>query len=102
MKWSIMPSLSQVRSASVAETVRLLVEAVDRHDREQLVDGPDVRRRLEDREVAVVDGGQIAIEVLELFGHELQAPERVVDLLAAVPVQASRPARARAARGSRT
>ena len=31
------------------------VEAVDRHDREELVDGPDIGQGLEQAEVAVVD-----------------------------------------------
>jgi hypothetical protein len=47
---------------------RLLVEAVDRHDREQLSDGPDVRRRLEDAHVAVVDARHLRVELLDLFG----------------------------------
>ena len=41
-------------SASTARARRLLVEPVDRHDREELVDGPRVRQRLEHREVAEV------------------------------------------------
>ena len=36
----------------------LLVESMDRHDREDLFDGPGIRRRLEDREIPEVGIGQ--------------------------------------------
>ena len=66
----------------------LLIEPVNGHDREQMIDRPNVGRRLEQREVAIVDRGHVLLEVLQLLGHETQAPQRVVDLLAAVPIQA--------------
>ena len=56
-------------SASTARRGRLLVEPVDRHDREELVDGPDVGQRLEHREVAEVGVGERLLEALELLGH---------------------------------
>ena len=48
MKCSIFPSESQVMSASTARARRRLHQAVDGHHREELVDGPAVRQRLED------------------------------------------------------
>ena len=47
---------------------RLLVEPVDRHDGEDLVDGPVVRKRLEDREVAEVAVHQRGLEVVDDLG----------------------------------
>ena len=44
---------------------RLLVQPVDRHDREELVDGPAVRQRLEEREVAEVPVHQHRVEIGE-------------------------------------
>ena len=47
---------------------RLLAEAVDRHDREELVDGPRVGQRLEEREVAEVPVGERRREVAQEVG----------------------------------
>ena len=46
-----------------------LVETMDRHDREQLVDRPDIWQRLEDRQVAEERVGGVRLEILEFFGH---------------------------------
>ena len=48
---------------------RTLVQPVDRHDREQLVDRPAVRNRLEQREVAEIRVGERLVEVLQILGH---------------------------------
>src|SRR5690606_19732496 len=64
---------------------RLLVEPVDRHDREELLDRPHVGRRLEDREVAVVDVGHDVLEVLDLLGDAAQPAAVGHDLLATMP-----------------
>ena len=36
----------------------LLLETMDRHDREDLFDGPGIRRRLKDREISEIGVGQ--------------------------------------------
>ena len=51
---------------------RLLVQPVDRQDREQLIDRPRVGQRLEHREVAEVGVGERLLEALELLGHVLE------------------------------
>ena len=88
MNLSILPSLSQVRSAKTPRRVGLLVEAVDGHDREELLDRPVVGRRLEDGEVAVVGVGQPLLQRLQLVGHVGELAHDAQDLLAAVPEQA--------------
>ena len=57
---------------------RLLVQPVDRHDREELVDRPGVGQRLEEREVAEVAVGEDHVELgedvlvlLRVLGREL-------------------------------
>ena len=64
-----------------------LVQAVDRHHREELLHRPVVGRRLEDREVAVVGVAQVLLEVLEVLGHVRQVAHDAQDLVAAVPEQ---------------
>src|SRR5688572_14747902 len=64
-----------------------LVEPVQRHDREQLVDRPAVRQGLEHRQVAKIDVGQDRLEVLELFGHLAELARQVPDLCAGCPVK---------------
>ena len=44
----------------------LLVEPVDRHDRERLADGPVVEHRLEHGEVAEVELGELVLELDDL------------------------------------
>ena len=48
---------------------RPLVQPVDRHDREELLDRPAVGHRLEQREVAEVGVRQRVVEALQLLGH---------------------------------
>ena len=50
---------------------RLLVETVDRHDREDLVDRPVVGQRLEDAEVGVVDIAELLGQLLQCIGLSL-------------------------------
>ena len=66
------------------------VESMNGHDREQLIDRPRVRRRLEDGEVAIVQVGHVALEVNELLGHETQKARHVLDLGAARPARRER------------
>ena len=72
-------------SASTARRVGSSRQAVDGHDREELVDGPDVGQRLEHREVAEVGVRQRALEALELLGHLAQLAHQLQDLLADGP-----------------
>ena len=85
MNFSILPSESQVMSASVADLGRLLVQAVDREDREELVDRPGVGERLEDREVQDVLVREHRLHVLELLRDLLQRLQVAVDPLADLP-----------------
>ncbi len=87
MNWSILPSLSQVRSAKIAAARRPLVQPMDRHHGKQLLHGPVVRRRLEDREVAVVGVGEALLEVFEIVGDVGKLADDPQDLLAAIPEQ---------------
>ena len=48
---------------------RRLVQPVDRHHREQLLDRPAVGHRLEQREVAEVGVRQRVVEALQILGH---------------------------------
>ena len=85
------PSESQVRSAITPRRVGALVEALDRHDREHLVDRPHVRDRLEHREVDEVLVDQALVRAR-------RAPSRWLFSLA---VQARAHARARSRRTGR-
>src|SRR5690606_18586051 len=67
---------------------RPFIESMDRHDWEQLIDSPDIRRRLKDAEVAVIYSVQCSIQILKLFRNELDAAQGVVNFFAAVPVKA--------------
>ena len=60
---------------------RPLVEAVDRADREELVDRPRVGHRLEDAQVAEVRIRQQRLQVPQLLGHlrQVQPPQPVAD-----------------------
>ena len=56
-------------------------EAVHRHDREELVDGPAVGQRLEEREVAEVaidergfDFGEDVLELVDIVAHDALQP----------------------------
>ena len=51
--------------------VGLLVEPVDRHDRERLADRPVVEHRLEHREVAEVQLGELVLELDDLGPRRL-------------------------------
>ena len=64
---------------------RTLVEAVDRGDREELVQGPVIEQGLEDREVADVLFGQHRIEAGEFVGDVGAVLEVFADLAADVP-----------------
>src|SRR5690606_35264877 len=66
---------------------RLFVESMHRHDREELIDGPDIRCRLKDGEVTIIDRAQCSLEVMELLGDEAHPLQSGDDLLTAVPVQ---------------
>ena len=48
---------------------RFFVEPVNRHHREQLLDGPAVGNRLEEREVAEVGVRQLFVERLQILRH---------------------------------
>ena len=63
----------------------LLVEPVDRADREQLIDRPRIGHRLEHREVAEVRVAERLLEALELLGHVRHVAREVQHLLARGP-----------------
>ena len=46
---------------------RLLMKPVDRHDREELVDGPGIRERMEDGEIAEILIGHESVECSEFL-----------------------------------
>ena len=85
MNWSILPSESQVMSPRTARRVGDLVEAVDRHDREELLDRPAIGHRLEDREVAEVGVRQQRLQALQLLGHVIQLADDAQELAADGP-----------------
>ena len=85
MNFSIFPSESHVMSARVPSSAGPLVQAVDRQDRKELVDGPDVRQRLEDRKVQDVLVGEHRLHVFELLRHFLEGLQVLVDALADLP-----------------
>ena len=64
---------------------RLLVVAVQRQHREELVDGPAVGQRLEQREVEEVRVRHVPLEVGEVVGHVVQRARDAQDLLAGAP-----------------
>ena len=65
---------------------RTLVQALDRHDREELVDGPTVWQALEQREVAEILVGKNLVQSSQLLRHVLHVLGKVVDLVAYAPV----------------
>ena len=85
MKRSTLPSESQVTSPRTAWCSGPLVEAMDRHDREELLDRPTVGNRLEDREIAEVGFGQQTVERVQLLGHFVGLAEQAADLAADRP-----------------
>ena len=74
-------------SASTPMRVGLLVQAVDGHDREQLVDRPAVRQRLEHGEIAEVGIRQDGFQIRQFLGAFLEAPAGIADAGAGGPVQ---------------
>ena len=64
---------------------RLLVEPVERRDREELLQGPVVEERLEDREIAHVLVGEERRQVVELLGLVAGLLALLGDLLADLP-----------------
>ena len=68
-----LPSESQVISTSVPLRSGGVVEAMDRHDREELAERPVIEERLEDGEVADVLIAQRRLEFLHFVRHVLQA-----------------------------
>ena len=76
-------------SPSTACSRRPLVQPVDRHHREQLLDRPAVRNRLEQREVAEVGGRQLLVEVLQVLGHFVHLLHELLHLRADRPEQVS-------------
>src|SRR6185436_3292212 len=69
---------------------RPLVEAVDRHHREELLDRPAVGDRLEQREVAEIGVRQQLFERLQILRHLRHALAQLVDLFANREIQVFR------------
>ena len=59
---------------------RRLVQPVDRHHREQLLDRPAVGTRLEQREVAEVGVRQRVVEALQILGHVVHLRDELSQL----------------------
>ena len=88
MNLEILPSESQVMSTMRAVAIRLRVEPVDRHDREQLPERPVIEQRLENGEVADVLIAERRLELLHFLRHVAQALVQGDDLLGELPVDA--------------
>ena len=65
---------------------RTLVQALDRHDREELVDSPTVWQALEQREIAEILVGKNLVQSSQLLRHMLHVLGKIVDLVAHAPV----------------
>ena len=98
MKWEYVADMTighEIRYLSVAVAGdvlqggvagRTLVQALDRHDREELVDGPTVWQALEQGEVAEILVCKNLVQSSELLRHMLHVLGKVVDLVAHTPV----------------
>ena len=62
-----------------------LVQPVNRHDREQLLDRPAVGHALEEREIAEVCVRKHGVESFEFFGEEIEFPRQLLNLAANRP-----------------
>ena len=62
-----------------------LTEAMNRRNREQLVDGPHIGHALEDREVAEIRIAQRALQISKLLGRPAHGTRNVANLGAACP-----------------
>ena len=65
---------------------RTLVQTLDRHDREELVDSPTVWQALEQREVAEILVGKNFVQSSEFFWYMLHVLGKIVDLVAHTPI----------------
>ena len=72
-----LPSESHVMSTSVPWRSGAVVQAMNRHDREELAERPVIEERLEDREVADVLVAERRLQFLHFLGHILQAAVQV-------------------------
>src|SRR5205085_12664176 len=66
---------------------RRFVQTMDRHDGEELVERPMIRRGTKDRKVRQVFHAQQSPQIVELFGDVLGGLRQLVSLLAHVPEQ---------------
>ncbi len=66
---------------------RLFAQAMDGHHGEELLDGPTVGHRLEEREVAEVGVAQERVEPLQIFRHEFKLLRQPLNLAADRPEQ---------------
>ena len=71
-------------STSVPLRSGVLVEAMDRHDREELPERPVIEQRLEDGEVADVLIAKRSLELLHLFGHVTSARDACSTICCAI------------------
>ena len=69
---------------------RLLVQPVNGHHREQLLDRPAVGDRLEQREVAEIGVGQLLVQVLQILRHLGHRQHNLLQLRADRPEQVFR------------
>ena len=68
-------------------SVGLLVQTLDRHDREYLIYRPRVRQRLEQREITKIFISQQFVQFAELIGRMFQPRSNLIDLTGHRPVQ---------------
>ena len=63
------------------------IQHVNGHHRKQLLDGPTVRARLEEREVAEVSVGHRVVEALQIFWHVVHLRDQFAQLHENRPIQ---------------
>jgi hypothetical protein len=71
MNWLILPSLSQVKVGQGAPARGFFVEAMNRQDGKELINGPGIGHGLKHRQVDVVNRGHALVEFFDVFGHKV-------------------------------
>ena len=66
---------------------RHLVQPMNGHDREELLDRPRIRDRLEQREIAEVGVGERVVEILQILRHVVHVLHELAELVADRPVE---------------
>ena len=69
---------------------RSLVQFVDRHDRKKLTDSPVIGQRAEQREITVINLGQLNLKILQLQRKVLQIHHQAADLATDLSIESLR------------